>query len=79
MAKKNEGVLDSIARTVGTTAGIIMVKANELTAKAASISKSVQPKKAAKKSPAKKKEKPAIKRKVVAKKKARKPVAKKRK
>jgi len=77
-AGNNNEVLNSIARTVGTTAGIIVVKATELTAKVAKASKSVRPKKAAKKSSSKKAE-PVAKRKVVAKKKKRKSTAKKRK
>jgi hypothetical protein len=74
----SDGVLNSIARSMGTTAGNIVVKATELTAKVAEASKSVR-KKIAKKTAPKKKAKPAAKRKVVAKKKkAHKPAAKKR-
>lgn len=71
----NDDVLTSIARTVGTTAGIIVSTATKLTAKATKISKSVKPKRAAKKAINKKKTKRAA----TAKKKTRKSSSKKRK
>jgi len=72
--KVNNDTLTSIARTVGTTAGIIVSTATRLTAKATETLKPAKPKRATKRTAKKK----AAKRKVATKKKARKSSARKR-
>jgi hypothetical protein len=59
----SDDVLTSIARTVGTTAGIVVSTATRLAAKASQASKATKAQGVAKKVSAKKKAKPAAKRK----------------